>query len=365
MIAAVILSTLTLGAAARQVPTDSPQVNRDRTVTFRLRDHGASKVTLNLEGFDAMPMEKGKNDWWVVTTPPLVPDLYGYSFGVDGETRLDPQNPLTKPNLIWSGNMVLVPGGQPWEVRSVPHGTLHRHFYNSGIVGDERDFFVYTPPGYSPSARTKYPVLYLLHGYSDTANGWTAVGQAHTILDNLLAEGKIKPMIVVMPLGYGVPNFASPNQGFRDPSVTQRNYDNFRAALLTEVLPEVEKSYRASSDRTQRAIAGLSMGGAETLYVGLNNVDKFAYVGAFSTGGSVGDFEKTFSGLKPEDANKRLKAFYITCGTEDGLITFQRRFVDWLKTKNVKVSAHETPGRHTWMVWRRNLAEFAPMLFRD
>lgn len=275
-IALALMSTLAVSFAAVQANNFSPEVHPDRTVTFRFKDPGATKVEVGIEGANPLPMTKGEGGWWSVTTPPLVPDLYGYSFSADGETRLDPQNPLQKPNLIWSGNMVLVPGGQPWELKSVPHGTVHHHIYKSQIIGDEHDYYVYTPPGYSPTGKTKYPVLYLLHGYSDMANGWTACGMANLILDNLIAEGKTKPMIVVMPLGYGVPGFANPNRGFRDPNVTQQNYDNFRAGLLTEMLPLVEKGYKVSSSSKDRAIAGLSMGGAETLYTGLNNLDKFA-----------------------------------------------------------------------------------------
>src|SRR5262249_29131930 len=158
--------------------------------------------------------------------------------------------------------------------------------YRSGVVGDERDFYVYTPPGYNPGADRRYPVLYLLHGFSDDASGWTAVGRAHVILDNLIAQRKAKPMLVVMPLGYGAPAIA-PRTGpaLRDPNLGQRNYDRFRNALLTEVLPEVEKTYRVATDRSSRAIAGLSMGGAESLFVGLNALDRFAWVGAFSSGG--------------------------------------------------------------------------------
>jgi len=364
----LILSVLIpLAVAAAQGPIVSPEVHADRTVTFRYRDPGAKKVELNLEGADAIPMTKGANGVWTYTTEALAPDIYGYSFTADGEARLDIHNPAMKPNLIWVGNMVTVPGDppEPWEVQSVPHGRLDRHFYKSGIIGDERDYFVYTPPGYSAMSGPKLPVLYLLHGYSDMANGWTAVGMAHVILDNMIASGKTKPMIVVMTLGYGVPDFASPNRsGFRDGNIVARNYELYRKALYEEVIPTVEKEYRVSSNRTQRAIAGLSMGGAETLFVGLNNLDKFAYVGAFSSGGLANAFDTDFPAFDGAKTNKALKEFWVSCGTEDGLITFNRQLVTWLKGKNAKVDFHETPGRHAWMVWRRNLIEFSQLLFR-
>lgn len=369
-ITALLFSLLIPFAAAMvaaQAPIVSPEVNPDRSVTFRYRDVGAKKVELSLEGADSIPMTKGANGVWTTTTEPLAPDIYGYSYTSDGEARLDIHNPAMKPNLIWVGNMVTVPGNppEPWEVQGVPHGELHRHFYKSGVIGDERDYFVYTPPGYKPNSGPKLPVLYLLHGYSDMANGWTAVGMAHVILDNLIAAGKSKPMIIVMTLGYGVPDFASPRgSGFRDGNIVSRNFTLYRKALMEEIIPAVERDYRASSKRSDRAIAGLSMGGAETLFVGLNHLDKFAYVGAFSSGGLSGDFGSDFPGYDGAKTNKALKHFWISCGTSDGLITFNRQLVNWLKGKNTNVDVHETSGKHTWMVWRRNLIEFSQLLFK-
>jgi enterochelin esterase family protein len=207
--------------------------------------------------------------------------------------------------------------------------------------------------------------LYLLHGFSDDASGWTAVGRAHVIMDNLIAQGKAKPMLVVMPLGYGAPEIVVPNfAGFRDPDLRKRNYDRFRDALLSEVIPEVEKAYRVSKDRGSRAIAGLSMGGAESLFVGLNALDRFAWVGAFSSGGLSSEFDATFPKLD-EKANAQLRLLWIACGTEDRLIDTNRRFRDWLKSKQIRHTGIETPGAHTWMVWRRYLAEFAPLLFQE
>jgi len=362
-----VIGVLAFGVIAAQGPIVSPEVHGDGSVTFRYRDLAAKKVDLALEGKDSVPMTKGADGTWTITTEPLPPDIYGYNFTADGEARLDIHNPAMKPNLIWVGNMVTVPGSPPqaWEVQHVPHGSLHRHFYNSGVIGDERDYIVYTPPGYKPTSGQKYPVLYLLHGYSDMANGWTSVGMAHVILDNLIAQGKTKPMIVVMTLGYGVPDFASPNRsGFRDPSIVNKNYDLYKRALLTEVIPAVESDYRASSNRKDRAIAGLSMGGAETLWVGLSELDKFSYVGAFSSGGLPNDLDTDFPGFDGKKVNKALKVLWVSCGTDDGLIGFNRGLVTWLRGKNANVDVHETPGRHAWMVWRRNLIEYSQLLFR-
>ena len=362
------VAATTSGLPEQQARPVSPEVNADKSVTFRFLNPGATKVELALEGADSAQMTKDSAGVWSYTTKPLAPDIYGYTIIADGVSLLDPLNPETKPNLIWVSNMVRVPGSPPeaWEVHDVPHGSIHHEFYKSGVIGDQRDYYVYTPPGYKATDRKKYPVLYLLHGYSDTANGWTSVGMAHVILDNLIAEGKAKPMIVVMTLGYGVPNFASPTgPGFRDASLVKRNFDKFREALLTEVIPQMENNYRVSKDRKERAIAGLSMGGAESLYTGLNNIDKFAFIGAFSSGGLNGeDVSSNFPNLDVKDANKNLKLLWISCGTEDGLIGFHRGLTSWLKGKEIVHQTLEVSGRHTWMVWRRNLIDFCGLLFK-
>ncbi|HXA81960.1 MAG TPA: alpha/beta hydrolase-fold protein, partial [Methylomirabilota bacterium] len=209
-----------------------------------------------------------------------------------------------------------------------------------------------------------YPVLYLLHGYSDDASAWTAVGRANVILDNLIARGKAKPMLIVMPLGYGAPEILLPGSGGpRDPGIGQRNFDRFREALLTEVIPRVEAEYLVRKDRDSRAIAGLSMGGAESLVTGLNTLNEFAWIGAFSSGGITQDFAKEFPGLDAS-ANEQLRLLWIACGIDDHLIEINRALRAWLASKNIRHVDIETPGAHTWLVWRRNLAEFTPLLFR-
>ncbi len=344
----------------------SPEVQTDHRVTFRFKDPNAKAISLSLEGAKQVAMQKDAQGIWSVTIGPLEPDYYGYSFVADGVSLLDPSNTLIKPNLLSLSNQVHVPGPSslPWEINNVTHGVIHHHFYHSTVVGDNRDFYVYTPSGYDPTAQTTYPVLYLLHGYSDDASGWTAVGRANVILDNLIAQGKAKPMVIVMPLGYGAPEILDPHGPmFRDASLVRRNMDKFRDALFTEVMPEVEKDYRVSTDRNQRAIAGLSMGGAESLYVGLNNLDHFGWVGSFSAGGLGNDYNAAFPSLN-SSANAQLHALWIACGTEDQLIGPNRKFREWLTSKGIHHTDIETPGMHTWMVWRRNLAAFAPLLFQ-
>jgi enterochelin esterase family protein len=231
------------------------------------------------------------------------------------------------------------------------------------VVGDDRDFYVYTPPGYDPEGKKPYPVLYLLHGFSDDARAWTDVGRAHVILDNLIASGKAKPMLVVMPFGYGAPEILSrTGPQFRDVALRKRNQQKFRETLLQDVIPTVEKLYHVSADRESRAVAGLSMGGAESLDLGLNARDHFAWVGAFSSA-VPDDPDAVFPGL---DANTKppLRLLWIACGTEDFLTAANRKFWDWLQARHVPFTKIETPGGHTWPVWRRNLAAFAPLLFR-
>jgi enterochelin esterase-like enzyme len=345
----------------------TPEVHSDNSVTFRFRAPNAQEVKLAREGTEPVAMQKDDQGVWTVNTPPLSPDYYGYSIIVDGVRSLDPNNSGLVPNLLSPGNFVHVPGppSLPWELNDVPHGEIHHHFYRSAVANDDRDFYVYTPPGYDPKAKATYPVLYLLHGFSDDASGWTAVGRANVIFDNLIAQGKATPMIVVMPLGYGTMEPIRVGLGgiMSNPDVREQSFLKFRAELLTEVMPKVESAYQVIQDRNSRAIAGLSMGGAESLRTGLNALDKFAWIGAFSAGGLPEPFEKTLPDLDSK-ANQQIRLLWIACGTEDRLITPNRNLREWLKTKGVQHTDIETPGMHTWMVWRRNLAEFAGLLFR-
>ena len=343
----------------------SPEVDSNHRVTFRLRAPNAKEVLLAREGAEPVPMQKDEQGVWSVTTDPLEPDFYGYSFEADGVRLIDPSNHLMKPNLLNPQSVVHVPGAAslPWEINDVPHGVIHHHYYRSGIVGDDRDFYVYTPPAYDPSAKKLYPTLYLLHGFSDDASAWTEVGRANVILDNLIAEGKSKPMIVVMPLGYGAPEIVARGVGaFHDASLRERNFQKFREALVNEVLPQIEAAYHVSNDRNSRAVAGLSMGGTESLLTGLNTLDHFAWIGAFSSGGLTEDFNADFPALDAK-TNTQLRLLWISCGTGDHLIDINRKFRDWLNSKGIQHTDIETPGAHTWMVWRRNLASFAPLLF--
>jgi enterochelin esterase-like enzyme len=361
-----VLLALSLAAPLFSQSSASPDVQKDGRVTFRLKAPDATNVQVQCESLKAASMQKDDQGVWSFTTGPLEPDFYGYSFVVDGLRTIDLNNPLMKYNLLSTESQVHVPGpaSLPWEVNDVPHGIVHRHFYKSAAAGDERAYFVYTPPGYKASGWKHYPVLYLLHGYSDDAAAWCSVGQANIIFDNLIARGQAKPMVVVMPLGYGTMEIVQRGWSrVRDPGLWQRNVDQFRVTLLDEVLPRVEKDYHVSTARKNRAIAGLSMGGAESLTVGLNALDQFAWIGAFSSGGLNTNYTAQFPKLDA-GANDRLRLLWISCGKGDGLFKSNRAFVEWLKSKDIHQTWTEVPGVHSWRVWRRNLADFAPLLFR-
>jgi enterochelin esterase-like enzyme len=338
-------------------PIRSPEVAADRTVTFRLRAPKATEVLLDREFSKRTPMVKGDDGVWTLTTEPLAPEIYGYRFVVDGTLFLDPVNRMMKTNLLGSTSAVHVPGDNSWDERDVPHGALTEHFYESKIAGDRRSYFVYTPPGYDARASKKYPVLYLLHGFSDGSDGWSVVGRAHVILDNLIAEKKALPMLVVMPLGYGEPAIL---RGPRTPDMGRTNVTKHKETLLQEVIPQVEKMYRVAASPAERAIAGLSMGGGESLYSGLTAPHAFAYVASFS--GAVPE-QAMLDGLD-ESVNKKVKLLWIACGKDDFLFKRNLAFIDVLKEKKVKHVWNETEGAHTWPVWRRNLTVLTPMLFR-
>src|SRR3954452_17123092 len=320
-------------------PVRSPEVMPDGKVTFRLRAPNAKEVAVTGIG-QRLAMTRDDQGVWSATTDALNPDLYTYMFSVDGLSIVDPANGQFKTSFGSAGNSLLrVPGPSLAEPVAGPRGVVARHFYHSALIGDDRDYYVYTPPDYNPNRKEAYPVFFVLHGLGDDSSAWLNVGAANTILDNLINHGKAKPMIMVNTLGYGTPDGP---RGAMGPSMIPM----FAKALVEEVLPQVEKNYRVAKDRNSRAIAGLSMGGAEAFYTGLNNIDKFAYVGSFSgafvmwpranpapaavppAGGGGGrggraldaaDFEKNFPNLNAKSA-AQLKALWMACGTEDGLM---------------------------------------------
>lgn len=372
LVSALLAMTVTASVFSRTPPVVSPEVRADRTVTFRLRAPDAAAVVVRCEGLAGpAPLVKDGAGLWSLTTPPLAPDIYTYTFLVDGVRMTDPANPLLKYNLLASASEVRVPGAPgdalPWERHdpAIPRGALHRHSFRSGVSGDELDFVVYTPPGYDPAAGAALPVLYLLHGYSDDASSWTSTGCAHIILDNLIAQKRARPMLVVMPLGYGTLEVVTAGWArMREGGLWARNVRAFRDILTREVLPRVESAYRVSPRRGHRAIAGLSMGGAESLDIGLSHPELFGWIGAFSSGGLPEDFDTAWPG--PGDAAApRPALLWIACGEEDSLLENNRRLSAWLAKKGVRHTFTVGPLGHTFRVWRPNLAAFAPLLFRE
>jgi enterochelin esterase-like enzyme len=338
----------------------SPEVSADRRVTFRVRAPDASKVTVFCECLASEPaLTKGTDGVWSVTVGPIEPDIYEYHFTVDGVDNLDQRNPVVKynsrPNLIES--VVEVPGASPmfYDVRPVPHGIVSMRYYPSKATGGIRRAFIYTPPNYERS-NGRLPVLYLLHGADGDETVWTQFGRANLILDNLIADKKAAPMVIVMPFGYAYPWHAG--------VAGDKQRADFEKDLTEDLIPFVQANYRVSTDREQRALAGLSMGGGQTLSIGPRHLDLFSRLAVFSSGAGQNP-EQTLAavGKNAKGLNDKLRLFWIGVGTEDGAMAGAKRASDYLNSVGVKHVYKTTPGAHTWIVWRKYLNEVAPQIF--
>lgn len=346
--------------AQRAAPLISPDIKDDHSVTFSIRAPKSQSVALRGQwDKQQMEMTKGEENVWSISVPNIPAGVWEYSFVVDGLTIIDPANPAQKPQRNPSASILHLPGTPPnvWDFQDVPHGTVHQHAYLSKALSKQRGAWVYTPPGYEAAASTKYPLLVLQHGSGDRHETWVAHGKAHWILDNLIATGKAKPMIVLMIDGHPLGQVPREMADKRSESLKA-----FKNELLQDALPLVESHYRVSPEREQRAITGLSMGGWQSLSIGMTNLEKFAWIGSFS--GAVDENE-----IKPalDDAsgtNTKLKLLWIACGEKDFLLERNHQLVETLKSRGVKHEWHETPGDHSWPVWRGYLADFAPKLFR-
>ena len=356
----------------------SPQVDADRTIMFRFLAPNARQVTVSgeLDG-KPYPMTKDESGVWSVKVGPLPPDIYTYSFNVDGMTALDPRNANTKYGYGGFGavSVVQVPGDGPqfYDVKPVPHGEVRIRPYVSKTMGVSRTVWIYTPAGYDKGKN--YPVLYLIHGGGDIESGWTMIGRANNILDNLIVEGKASPMVVVMPLGHAIQSFWTgpaknaagiPAAGAgRGVAAGPQGLNPFARDLLEDVMPMVERDYKVSRRADNRAIAGLSMGGFLTMNVAFNRTDLFRYVVIMSSGGQNADV--SYPGFFNNSAatNKQLKLLWIAIGKEDKLVgAMNEALLATLKSKGINFVYKETEGRHEWTVWRYHLNEFAPLLFR-
>lgn len=363
-------------------PVRSPEVNDDSTVTFRLMAPSATAVSVRGITREPLAMTNEGAGVWTATSAPLKPDLYSYSFDVDGLNVIDPSNTRFSSTYRRVGqNIVLVPGENPWTpVPNTPRGVVSRHVFQSAVASDERDFFVYTPPGYDAKRKEPYPVLYLHHGWLQDTSAWLDDGAANVTLDTLINQGKAVPMVVVMPHAYGT---AAGPVDIDLPEMLPA----YTRILLEELMPQVERQYNVSTEPSGRAIAGLSMGGAESMHTGLNHLEKFAWLGSFSgafntwpltrptsdtavAGGPRFRLEESripaqFPNLS-ENSNAQIKLLWIACGTADfGALPTNRQFKTFLDSAGIEVTYTETPDAgHNWPFWRQNLADFVQLLFK-
>ncbi len=352
------LSSHLEAAASRRRILVSPEVHSDGRVTFRLNAPNAKRVGVNIQFAQGLRlMTRSKTGVWSVTLGPAEPEIYEYSFVVDGLQIVDPANSWLKVWLRNSKNLLEISGKEPmfFQEQQVAHGTVHIHKYQSKSLGVTRGLYVYTPPGYETSQNVRYPVLYLLHGMGDTEDAWTVVGRANFIVDNLLAKNKARPLVIVMP--YGHTPSAPPDMR------SIGNYGAFQKDLIEDVIPYVQNRYRVSKDQKDRAIVGLSMGGGQSLTVGLGNPELFGWVGAFSSAVPKGQNLDNLL-AKVKESNEKLNLLWVGCGRKDFLFEANQKLIERLKSGNIKHIAHITDGGHEWRLWRRYLNELVPLLFR-
>jgi len=349
----------------------SPEVSPDNTITFRLFAPDVESVRLYGEWIkdytQLETLQKNDTGLFQLTVGPVPPEIYGYNFIVDGVSIIDPANPLVRRDGQRNASLVLVSGKESafYGVEKVPHGTLSKVWYNSPILGMDRRMYVYTPSGYD-KGKESYPVLYLLHGGGGDEDAWTTMGRAPYILDNLIAQGKAKPMIVVMPNGNAY-QAAAPGEAPAGDGIRPADYMSYRGkyeeSLVKDIIPYIESHYRVVKNKDSRAIAGLSMGGGHTTTTTNNNPALFSYIGVFSAGARNVD-DDFRAKLKAINDNK-VKLYYVACGVDDRL-AYQgsQTLVEELKKLNMPYKFRESTGGHTWANWRIYLSEMAPILFK-
>jgi enterochelin esterase-like enzyme len=361
--AALFLAFVVARAVATS-PLVSPEVSPDGRVTFRFADTGALEVKVSIGNVPkSIPLSR-KDGVWSVTIPALPPETYRYTYFVDGQAELDPVNLAVVHSLVYLNSAFTIPAAapQPWDEQDVPHGVLHHHRYTThvaeGLPGNSSEYYVYTPPGYDPAAKEPYPVLYLLHGYSDYADDWFTQGNADWILERLIADKKAKPMVIVAPLGYGDMAILKDYDSHLD-----RNDELFERALVSEVMPQVEAAYNVSRDKDGRAIAGLSMGGDQSVRIGLAHPELFSSVGCFS--GNSDFIAAAIKRGQYDAAKAALKVLWVGSGTGEGDDFVQTQSITAsLRSRGFKVVGINEPGMHTWIVWHRDMVDFLPLLFR-
>jgi enterochelin esterase-like enzyme len=360
----------------------SPVLLENNMVRFNLYGPSAREVAVTgewMKGFGSISLDGGKmkegpivsenlvrgdSGIWTVTLGPIKPGLYSYNFILDGVKITDPSNVLSKRDGIKIFSTLLIRGKESelYSVNQVPHGTIHKIWYNSPSLGLYRRMYIYTPPGYEKST-VNYPVLYLLHGGTIDEEAWTTLGNANQILDNLISQGKAKPMIIVMPNGNPDQVAAPGETPLETTSAGIISNGLFEKSLVSDIIPFIESTYRVTANKENRAIAGLSMGGGHTLKITLDNPDKFGYIGVFSAGLRTTTPETAKQLKALESSNPKL--FWVGCGVDDPLAyTGTKNLIEVLNKFHLNVVYRESPGGHTWTNWREYLSELAPLLFK-
>ncbi len=375
-IATILTVTGVVGQEALnfRISEGSPVVNGDGSVAFVVRAPEAGRVTVNGLG-DPIAMAKDSAGTWSVTTTPLAPDLYTYSFDIDGVRTLDPSNIYTARDIAALSSVVIVPGGTAdfYGVRDVPHGNVSKVWYDSPTLGTERRMTVYTPAGYDGAGSRRYPVLYLLHGMGGDEEAWGELGRATTVLDNLIAEGKAEPMIVVMPNGNGdLP--AAPGETGRG-LYTPKGEDSRSAPgkfenSFKDIVDYVDSHYLTRPEKSGRAIAGLSMGGGHSWRISMANPDMFDYVGLFSAavrwnGSGVSDDDTGLNEALDRQFGNAPRLYWIAIGDKDFLYDINKDYRRLLDSKGISYEYYESGGGHTWTNWRKYLTMFLPRLFQQ
>ena len=331
--------------AQRPPAIRSPDVNPDHSITFRYYSRTAKGVTLKGEFLKSPLSFTGDTSGiWTVTVPPVKPDIYPYSFLVDSVELADPNNTYIFANERFKRSIVDIPGDAPLvhSLQNVPHGKISYRYYNSTTLGTTRQLLVYTPPGFNPNDKIKYPVLYLIHGGSDTEETWAKVGHANYIADNLIAQKKAVPMIIVMPYG----------------NVRPKPMADFTKDVINDIIPFIESNYPVLIDSKNRAVAGFSVGGGQTLNIGLSNTDKFAWICSYAPYTATEEFQKNFTNWSPDadKINKQVKLFTISVGTDDFLYESVKKNIAMFEEKKIRLQPYIVSGGHTWMNCKLYLA---------
>jgi enterochelin esterase-like enzyme len=359
-----------VGARRTGANLTSPEIGSDRRVTFRLRAPDAKTVMVSGDFGSDTNMQKTDDGVWSVTVGPLDPEMYVYYFTVDGVRLVDPSNPQVKIGYVTSTttSLLTVPGEKPafYDVEDVPHGEIRTLVYRSQSNAVTRELTVYVPPGYDKVRNRRYPVLYLLHGFANDHHSWHRYGRANDILDNLLAQRKIEPFLVVMPLGYGGASVNGDGTGVPPAGDVRGDAGLYERDLLEDVIPLIERTFRTMPDRKHRAIVGFSMGGGQAGRIGLRHLETFSQVGMMSAGMAGGPDTEPMATLAANatKANKSIDLLWIACGREDTALKGAKTLHQTLEQVGIEHTFLETEGAHHWRVWRRYLRDLSPLLFK-